>query len=37
MDPIISPWFFYGMEVFDGIDGACLAFGIISGIAWLAL
>lgn len=37
MDPIISPWFFYGMEVFGGIDTACLTFGIISGIAWLAL
>lgn len=37
MEPIISPWFFYFMEVGDSLDTVALVFAIIAGIAWIGL
>lgn len=37
MEPIISPWFFYFMEVGDALDGVAFIFAIIAGVAWAAL
>lgn len=37
MEPIISPWFFYFMEVGDSLDTVTFVFAVIAGIAWAGL
>ncbi len=37
MEPIISPWFFYFIEVGDALDTITLVFTFIAGIAWAGL
>lgn len=37
MEPIISPWFFYFMEVGDSLDIVAFVFAVIAGIVWAGL
>lgn len=37
MEPIISPWFFYFMEVGDSLDTVTFVFAVIAGVAWAGL
>ena len=37
MEPIISPWFFYFMEVGDSLDTVTFVFAVIAGVAWASL
>lgn len=37
MEPIISPWFFYFMEVGDALDTVAFVFAILSGVTWACL
>lgn len=37
MEPIISPWFFYFMEVGDSLDTVAFVFAVIAGVAWAGL
>ena len=37
MEPIISPWFFYFMEIGDSLDTVVFVFAVIAGVAWAGL
>lgn len=37
MEPIISSWFFYFMEVGDSLNIVAVVFAIIAGIIWVGL
>lgn len=37
MEPIISPWFFYFIDIGDSLDTLALTIAIITGIIWAGL
>ena len=37
MEPIISPWFFYFIDIGDSLDTLALTIAVITGIIWVGL